>query len=370
MATSLPKMKVLRTEADWPVWINQVNARMLTLYLREFISINEDGVFELNPPKPPMRASDGGPSARRVRVPAGHDGMLQRPQDGEYMDYIRKKNEYLGFMLEVQRSISRDLGFDVEKECGFGELVRELKAHLALNKSVAAAPADKPLRKWKNLKLVKAYLSARKSGKDYVAGWNPHTTFVMCINKHYPNLAASIYTHLDQLRQKHGLTPQPNTFRKLVKFGVRIVVSLGEGAESESILQETPAKSSWDARSKASLPSVVIDLQDDTRDEEPQQEVKSNTLKRKRNEETPRGDASGEPTRKNIQDASLDRDSLVFNSPETPGLFVRGTTPGVSRDEVQSQVTRRPYSWAQQSRGRSRPTERGARQVQGLDAGE
>ena len=115
--------QVLRAAEDWPVWISQVNARLLVIDCREYLSINSSGGLDLTAPTPP---------AKRARVP-GESGLLEWPQDGEYLQYVKSKNEYLGFMLAVQRSISPEMGFNVSEERSFGELLAGLRAHLGLD---------------------------------------------------------------------------------------------------------------------------------------------------------------------------------------------------------------------------------------------
>ncbi|MBE3048594.1 hypothetical protein IMZ48_40055, partial [Candidatus Bathyarchaeota archaeon] len=43
--------QVLRTAADWPLWIQQVNSRLLALELGDCLSMNAAGELELSPPK-------------------------------------------------------------------------------------------------------------------------------------------------------------------------------------------------------------------------------------------------------------------------------------------------------------------------------
>lgn len=146
-----PKItKVIRTAEDWPVWLTQVNSQLLSLDIKQFLSINEDGGLELNPPRPPIKPSGGGPPDKRVSLPAEH-GMLQWPQDGEQMEHLKMRNEYQGFMLEIERSISRDIGFDVEKERGFGELIQELRAHLGMDGGAPAVPVAHTEDQWNSL---------------------------------------------------------------------------------------------------------------------------------------------------------------------------------------------------------------------------
>lgn len=67
MPAAMEITQILQTAEDWPVWISQVNARLLAIDCKEYLSINSSGGLELTAPTPP---------ARRATVP-GENGLLE-----------------------------------------------------------------------------------------------------------------------------------------------------------------------------------------------------------------------------------------------------------------------------------------------------
>lgn len=346
MAPPAPKItKVIQTAADWPVWLTQVNTRLMSLNLHQFLSINEDGDLELNAPKAPMKASDGGPPDRRIRLPAEH-GVLQSPEEREHLEYMKMRNEYLVFMLEVERSISREIGFDVDKEGGFGELIRKLRAHLGMDRGgTTAAPVIGPEDQWNILmqqglqsmpvedwgeRLITMYRTSIDSGIDRTErSWKPHTEFVMRINTSYPNLGGVTYASFDKMRMKHGEVPRKRCFEKLVRFTVEMIARLGESPVAASSQPKTQAKLSLPEDFNDPAQKVVINLvSDDDSSKTPKIEPTLSTRKRRRQEESPQSEARPCPTKKRAQLGHHDHVWSPIDSPQTPGLFVTGNTPG------------------------------------------
>ena len=277
MAPTPEITQTLRTAADWPKWFDQVNSHVLGPDLRKYIFKNAAGELDLSPPKPPPEVPD------QIRRTKAHNSR-QLDRETKYLEYLKFQNHYLSFMLAVQRSIDPRIGLDLSEDRSFGTLIQALKNHLGLNGSAAVTPSAKARDRWsvvirQDLKaasaedwgetLVKAYRSARKHDLDGFASWGPHVEFVEHVKRSYPDIAGTLGVYIDGVQEDEGDIPRKEIFGQLVRFGIRLVVRQG-GAASANL--GGSASEEHFGRKALEYP------------EEPQRPDTSNTPKRKRKE--------------------------------------------------------------------------------------